>query len=468
MSATHISPFAGSWYPEHAEKLRALLTRLFAESRRRTGEWMTPGPVACVVPHAGIEYSGAVAAAAYRTLACQPPEQIVVLAFPHHGALRGVAVPDIGSISTPLGPVELDLEDYPRLAESSLCDHSFEIQLPFLQTAAPRARITPLYVGRLTAEERVAFAATLASRWRPGVVFLASSDFTHYGRDFHYRPFPPDERKLRELDCACIEAAGCQDAGMFLETLDSTGATVCGVAPITLLLETLRLLGGREIYQSTLDYGTSGDVTGDRETTVSYAALAWHRRTDLALAAADGEALLEAAGATLRQLRETGRREAVAARGSAALQARRGAFVTLSSGGDLLGCIGNATGHEPLSSMIPDLALAAALDDPRFRPAARQPGPIDIEISLLTPFRRLRAESDFRLGIDGAVLKWKNRSGLLLPQVAEDHGFTEPRQFLSALARKTVAPPDAWRMPEARLYGFEAQRFSRPGPLVRS
>jgi AmmeMemoRadiSam system protein A len=298
------------------------------------------------------------------------------------------------------------------------------------------------------------------------VVFLASSDFTHYGRGFGYVPFPADSAvalHLRELDFECAEAAGSLDSSLFLETLEQRGATVCGSGPISLLLDVLHLLGGEEIYQATLDYQTSGELTGDYRQSVSYAALGYFRRAAFDLDAPDREALLDSAVETLRRLRQTGEREAIPAHGgSDALQARRGCFVSLHQGEELLGCLGNCQGRKPLAEEAADLALAAALEDPRFRPAAEVPGPIDVEVSVLTPFRRIRRIEQFRLGVHGAYLKLGGHSGLLLPQVALNHAWTS-ESFWQALARKSMLGPRAWRDPKARLSVFEAQVFSRPG-----
>jgi AmmeMemoRadiSam system protein B/AmmeMemoRadiSam system protein A len=393
----------------------------------------------------------------------------VVLAFPHRGGLEGLAIPDVATISTPLGEVPIDREfaaGFARVPESQVCDHSFEIQLPFLQRAVPHARVTPVYVGRAGADERRAAAERLAAAWQPGVVFLASSDFTHYGRGFGYVPFPADSAvafHLRELDFECAEAAGSLDSSLFLETLEQRGATVCGSGPISLLLDVLHLLGGEEIYQATLDYQTSGELTGDYRQSVSYAALGYFRRVAFDLDAPDREALLDSAAETLRRLRQTGEREAIPAHGgSDALQARRGCFVSLHQGEELLGCLGNCQGRKPLAEEAADLALAAALEDPRFRPAAEVPGPIDVEVSVLTPFRRIRRIEQFRLGVHGAYLKLGGHSGLLLPQVALNHAWTS-ESFWQALARKSMLGPRAWRDPKARLSVFEAQVFSRPG-----
>jgi hypothetical protein len=474
MQHVHISPFSGAWYPNQPSALGSLLDDAFERSRQRTGPFLFPDGLAYVTPHAGPQYSGTVAAAVYRSLEQRKPERIVVLAFPHHGGLEGLAIPDVETISTPLGEVPIDREfaaGFARVPESQVCDHSFEIQLPFLQRAVPHARVTPVYVGRTGADERRAAAKRLAAAWQPGVVFLASSDFTHYGRGFGYVPFPADSAvafHLRELDFECAEAAGSLDSSLFLETLEERGATVCGSGPISLLLDVLHLLGGDEIYQATLDYQTSGELTGDYRQSVSYAALGYFRRAAFDLDATDREALLDSAAETLRRLRQTAARQAIPAHGgSDALQARRGCFVSLHQGEELLGCLGNCQGRKPLAEEAADLALAAALEDPRFRPAAAVPGPIDLEISVLTPFHRIRRIEQFRLGVHGAYLKLGGRSGLLLPQVAANHAWTS-ESFWQALARKSMLGPRAWRDPKARLSVFEAQVFSRPGLSGRS
>src|SRR5271157_2554723 len=110
MLATHISPFSGDWYPEDPGELDCLLEERFAASLERTGRFLFPGALGYIVPHAGPAWSGTVAAAVYRSLRQQKPERIVILAFPHHGGLQGLASPDIGRISTPLGEVALDAD----------------------------------------------------------------------------------------------------------------------------------------------------------------------------------------------------------------------------------------------------------------------------------------------------------------------------------------------------------------------
>jgi MEMO1 family protein len=467
MTATHISPYSGSWYPGTSGELGQLLEERFEESRQRTGAHLFGGALGFVVPHAGPEYSGTTAAAVYRSIEQEPPDRVVVLAFPHQGGLRGVAVPEVASIATPLGEVKIGSDwngAFPVMPEPRLCDHSFEIQLPFLQKVAPKVRVAPLYVGRMDAAERSAASERLAEAWRPGTVFLASSDFTHYGRGFGYLPFPADgeiAEHLEELDRECIDAAGSLDAGMFLETLEARRSNVCGTAPIALLLEVLRRLGGDGIYQYTLDYQTSGDRTGDYSHSVSYAALGYYPRHAFELQSADQEALLDAAHQTLQHLRSTGERRPSAACGSPAIDGHLGAFVSLHRGGELLGCLGNCQGKARLADEVPDLTLAAALDDPRFsQRAASVEGAIHIEVSVLTPMRRIRDIEEFCVGRQGATMRSGSRVGLLLPQVATERGWGAP-EFWRALARKTGLGPRAWLDKKVRLDVFEAQVFGR-------
>jgi hypothetical protein len=466
MDAVHVSPFSGTWYPAQASRLDQLLEERFESSRARTGPYLFRDGLGFVVPHAAPEYSGVVAASVYRSLRQQNPERIVLLAFPHRGGLRGVAVPEVGAVSTPLGPVTIDSflsTRFPRVAERLVCDHSFEIQLPFLQKAAPRARLCPLYVGPMHDAQRREFAEALAAEWQPGTVFLASSDFTHYGANFGYVPFPADDRvagRLRDLDAACMEVAGSLDAGLFLQALSETGSTVCGTDPIALLLATLTLVYPDGLFQSTLDYQTSGEITGDYQHTVSYAALGYFPRSSFELTAEDGAELLQSAELTLQRLRDTGCRNPVRGHGSPALESRLGAFVSLHRGGELLGCMGHCEARSALAEAVPDLALVAALEDPRFRPGDAVAGPFDVEISILTPMRRIRDVQSFQIGRHGGLLRQGPMRGVLLPQVARPE-WTEA-DFLHALTRKSGLPAHAYLDPSATLSVFEAQVLRRP------
>jgi len=469
-AVSHLSPYSGSWYPGDPAELEQLLDALFAESERRTGRLAVPGGMAYVVPHAGLVYSGAVAAAAYRSMAADGVESVALLGFSHKGGAPGAWIAEVDAIRTPLGEVAVDRElraallesgGFRPMRESALCDHSVEIQLPLLQRAAPHARIVPIYVSGLDPAGREAAARGLASAMGPRTALAASSDLTHYGRSFGYEPFPADEwveQRLRELDEEAIEAAGSLSPGLFLDTLRQTGATVCGREPIALLLETLRLAGrSTDIFQDTLDYRSSGELTGDFRHSVSYGALGYFPESSFHLGPEEQALLLESARHTLRRYIETGERQPVPPeRVPPALERRAGAFVTLHKKGELRGCVGRRSSTEPLSETVPAMTLAAALDDSRFSPVRRGEEGIDLEISVLSPFKLLENIDEFRAGEHGALLDAGSRQGVLLPQVATERGWGA-REFLDALARKAGASPQVYRDPGTRLSVFRAQ-----------
>jgi AmmeMemoRadiSam system protein B/AmmeMemoRadiSam system protein A len=477
MATVHASPFSGVWYPGEPAQLRNLLDDLFEKSSRRTGPYLLPDPVAFVVPHAGLAYSGTVAASVYRHLQALQPKRVIILGFCHRGSEREISLPDVEGFATPLGEVSVDRETVAQLAgqtpfrlvpERRLCDHSVEIQLPLLQRAVPDARIAPLYVGHLTGEQRGAAAAALAQLATPGTVFLASSDFTHYGRSFYYQPFPADEKaaeRLRALDHSVIDYACSLDPRMFLDHITSTGSTVCGFAPIGLLLALLGHLEGEDVFQQELDYQTSGEITQDFEHSVSYAALGYFAAKSFTLNPEDQLLLLESARATLRHYRTTGERRPIPPRRpTPALTRCAGVFVTLRRDGLLCGCIGNHCARQPLAAAVPELALSAALDDPRFSPLAAIESAPDIEISVLSPLKRIQDAGRFRLNQHGACLEYGLYRSLLLPQVAAGRNWTA-EQFLEALAAKAGLGPHAYREAGAALYVFRAQVFGAHGVI---
>lgn len=137
----------------------------------------------------------------------------------------------------------------------------------------------------------------------------------------------------------------------------------------------------------------------------------------------------------------------------------RGAFVTLSSGGRLRGCIGRLTPSGPLADTIRAMARAAAFEDPRFPPVGPEDWPsIKIEISVLGPMERLSSAGDLVVGRHGLYIVQGFRAGVLLPQVATEWGWDRD-EFLLQVCRKAGLPSSAWKDPTAELYRFEAAVF---------
>jgi len=154
-----------------------------------------------------------------------------------------------------------------------------------------------------------------------------------------------------------------------------------------------------------------------------------------------------------------GRRESAGEPSSAVLGEKRGVFVTLHRRGALRGCIGYIEGFKPLHQAVGEMARAAAFGDPRFDPvSAAELAELDVEISVLTPLRRMADRSEIHVGEHGLFIRKGPRSGLLLPQVATEYGW-DREIFLRHTCLKAGLPETAWQDPEAEIYLFGAEIF---------
>lgn len=464
---THKTPVSANWYPSEPAALEKLLDQAFDFAAKRAGAGPPRSHLrALIAPHAALVYSGVVAAAAYRRL--ETPRNVIVLAFSHRRPLEGVYWPDLAAYATPLGEIKLNrraLEElsFIRTPEDRLCDHSLENQLPFLKRVAGEAQVLPLYVGSLSEGALAAAAKKLAARVKEGDVLVASSDLTHYGRAYGYTPFPNDAqlpKRLMQRAAETFDAIGSLDVACFDRHLEQTRDTLCGVTPIRLLLATLRLLD-QEVYLAPLDYLTSGDLTRDYSSSVGYGALAFHEECAWGAGKEAQRKMLASARKTLDGYLATGKKLRVPVppeQREPELGQRTGLFVTIKKDGKLRGCVGGLSPALPLWDAVAERTLAAA-EDPRFKPLTAKEAPVSLEISLLTPLKRLRDWRRFRLGL-GGVITLGGKSGLLLPQIAREQHWTRAEQFLENLALKAGLEPKAYRDPRTVLYVYSAQVFA--------
>lgn len=138
-----------------------------------------------------------------------------------------------------------------------------------------------------------------------------------------------------------------------------------------------------------------------------------------------------------------------------------GAFVTLhEAGGDLRGCIGSIQAAAPLFQAVSSSAINAAFRDPRFFPVTPEELPaLHIEISVMSPIEAVTNVEEVEVGRDGLIVSRGSRAGLLLPQVASEHGW-DRETFLRQTCVKAGLPPDAWRSPDCRIERFSAEVFA--------
>ena len=268
------SAIAGTWYPDDPHVLSQSVARYLDGVDTSTDLDVR----AVIAPHAGLVYSGPVAAHAYRTLAGRSFDVAVLVGPSHFVGFEGVSVFARGAFATPLGPIAVDeatanqlletdpgvLIEYPRAHER---EHSLEMQLPFLCDVLADTPIVPLVMGYQTRDtiNRLAdaLAGTLAGR---RALLIASTDLSHY--------YEAD--RAAQLDSRVVELVAGFDADGLLDELErypegERGRSVaCGGGPTVAVMSAARALGST--HADVLKRADSGDVSGDRSAVVGYLA----------------------------------------------------------------------------------------------------------------------------------------------------------------------------------------------------
>lgn len=145
---------------------------------------------------------------------------------------------------------------------------------------------------------------------------------------------------------------------------------------------------------------------------------------------------------------------------SEVLKEERGVFVTIHKRDALRGCIGYIQGAKPLYLAVGEMAEAAAFQDPRFPPVSPEElKDLKVEISVLTPLRKVGEVSEIQVGTHGIYIVRGPHSGLLLPQVATEYGW-DRTTFLQQTCLKAGLPPETWQDPQSEIYIFSADIFS--------
>lgn len=479
------SALAGGWYPADKTALRAAIDTCLASD----GAPVQGRIGALVVPHAGYIYSGKVAGSGWRLIKPGAYDRVILLGPSHYGRFTGFCVADVDAFATPLGIVAVDKPARDALRASPLHasaerahgpEHCLEIQLPFLQTVLPNARIVPILTGAIDKDSAAQIAAALSAQITPRTLVVISTDFTHYGPNYDYLPFRDNiAENLRALDMGAVDAILAKDAGRFDTYCAEKSATICGRSPLSILL---RLLPA-EAKGVLVKYDTSGRITGDFTNSVSYVSLAFtwppaatpaaesapaHKPAARELTADEKKFLLRLARRTIERhlAKEPDTAPDLSSFGSdSALRRRAGAFVTLKKHGDLRGCIGRIV--EPgRESSVPQLyetvrimSVQSAVADPRF-PAltGAELKDVEIEISALTPCEPIAGPADFQVGRDGIIIQKGYASAVFLPQVAPEQKWDRD-QTLSHLCRKAGLPADEWKKPGMKFFTFTAQVF---------
>ena len=455
---------AGRFYESDARLLGHEVDSLLARHAQRTGD---EDVAALIVPHAGYYFSGNVAASAYARLHPEKKYKRIFLLGPsHHEWLNGASVNgEVDYYATPLGNVKVDRETAHQLIQADSVfsyqpkahdrEHCLEVQLPFLQRHLGEVPpIVPIIISTNDFSKLKRMAEVLKPWFTDENLFIISSDFSHY----------PSYTDACEVDAKTGEAVASGDVEQFIATIEANArsgkrnlaTSACGEFPIITLM--LMLNGQYQVKH--IMYQNSGDIGDhDHSRVVGYHSFAVVRKSGFSLSDEEKDMLKKIAYESIKDSLD-GKNIAQPALNSklSALNCKCGAFVSLHKQGRLRGCIGHFGEDMPLHEIVAEMARAAAFEDPRFPPVHREElGDIDIEISVLTPMRRIQSLDEFQLHKHGIYIRKGYRSGTFLPQVADEVNWTKEEFVGHCSQDKAGLGWDGWR--DAELYVYEAIVF---------
>lgn len=460
---------AGAFYPDKPEVLSRDLKKYLENAKKEKIEGEI---VALVSPHAGYMYSGQVAAFAYKLVEEKTFDSVVVVAPSHRVNFKGASIYDRGGYRTPLGVVPIDTEltkkmmerkkEIQFLPEAHFQEHSLEVQIPFLQVALKSFKLIPIVMEPYWSWETCQSVASAIAETVKGkkVLLVASTDLSHF---YTYNiAVEMDKIFLNDIDRFDIEGLN--------RDLKNNRTEACGGGPVVTIMLAAKMLGAN--HGKVLKYANSGDVTGDRSRVVGYAAGVFYKTAggkekmkeekkvgvDLGLTEEEKKTLHQIAK-TVIENKAKGKAIPDFKIESTTLKENRGAFVTIHKKGQLRGCIGYIEGHGPLYKTIEEMAEAAAFRDPRFTPVKEKELPeLDLEISVLTPLKRISDVNEIQVGRHGIYIKKGWYSGLLLPQVATEYRW-DRQTFLEHTCQKAGLPSNAWKEKDTEIYIFSADIF---------
>jgi AmmeMemoRadiSam system protein B/AmmeMemoRadiSam system protein A len=456
---------AGQFYPADAESLRASLQSYFAQAKPRTAKNLR----AIIAPHAGYIFSGQTAAHAYNQI--DPDrryQRIFLIGSSHRMALDGASIYNRGHYITPFGTVKVDLELANQLTrnnkvfdfhpEAHHSEHSLEVQLPFLQYHLKHDfLIVPIIIATQSHQTIRKISEALEPYFNTENLFVISSDFSHYPA---YADAVINDRRT-------AEAIAQNSPDIFLETLSQNenlhianlATSICGWSSVLALLQ----LTSRHpnIHVQLIDYTNSGDARrGNKDGVVGYWAIAFDGKEEepkeFSLNDEEKELLLRIAReAVENEVLGENQQNYDFKNLSRKLTDPLGAFVTLHQEGKLRGCIGKMEAEMPLWETVQQMAISAATRDHRFEKITPAELPmLDVEISVLTPLRRINKIDEIVPGKHGVFIRKGKSSGTFLPQVAETAGWNTLQLLQHCAADKAGIGRDGWK--DAEIYVYEA------------
>ncbi|MDO8603649.1 MAG: AmmeMemoRadiSam system protein B [Candidatus Omnitrophota bacterium] len=455
----------GAFYPADKDVLAKEVDGFLANAKK---DDIKGKIIALIAPHAGYEYSGQIAAHSFKQLEGTNFKKIIIISPSHYVGFDGMSVYNKGAFETPLGLVGVDQELANKIIqknkrfvfypEAHQKEHAIEVEIPFLQRIYKDKdfKIVPIAMGNPESEDITILSDALYDVMDKDTLLIISVDLSHY--------YPYDTAV--KLDTNSTSAIERLDAQKMLEDINSHNSEID--APIA-VLGMIMLANRYNAKAKIIKYANSGDVTGDKSRVVGYSSIVVYIPDDLQkkgdmimkdeyLSKEEKAKLLEIAKFSIIEA-VTGKRQFFPNVTEERLKENCGAFVTIKENNQLRGCIGYIQAVKPLYETIKDVAKSAAVNDYRFNPVGQDElGKLELEISVLTPLKKINDISEIEVGKHGLVMKKGFNSGLLLPQVATEYGWDRDT-FLQETCRKAGLSQDAWKDKSTEIYTFSAEVF---------
>ncbi|MFA5200437.1 MAG: AmmeMemoRadiSam system protein B [Candidatus Omnitrophota bacterium] len=459
LASIKLPDFAGQFYPDEKERLSVMIDNFLEKASPKD---LNGRIFALISPHAGYGYSGQTAAFGYKLIKNKLYKTVIILGTSHRKAFAGAAVYEKGTFLTSLGEVAVDDEfiktilgkDPEVFADEAVFkeEHSVEVQLPFLQKVLDNFKIVPVVIGDCSLESCKNIAGLLkeAIGKRKDILIVVSSDM--------YHGYDPEEAV--KADAFTLDLIKKLDYEKLYYSLRDGSAQACGGFAIVIALDLAKKKGfNAKILSQTNSAQVTGSAKG--EWTVGYAscAIVDPEGEDM-LNQEQKKKLLKLARNSIETYLKTGKKLEVN-ENDPVLNKNMGAFVTLNKGGDLRGCIGNLVGNQPIYLTVRDMAVEAAVDDPRFSPLSlKELKEVEIEISVLSPLVRVKSADEIELGKHGVLVRKGARSGVFLPQVATETGWGKEEFLDNLCSHKAGLPESSWKDKDTEIYIFSAEVFS--------
>ncbi len=465
---------AGKFYSASKSKLEKYISEFFSGIQCEKNENIR----AIISPHAGYVFSGQVAASVFALINTNNYENVFVIASSHCMRFKGASIYNAGNYETPLGTVEINTEICNKLiSENNIFsfsydahaqEHSVEVQLPFLQHIFKNNfRLIPVVIGTGSEKECRQIADALKPYFNNKNLFVISTDFSHY----------PDYKNAVKTDNITAEAIICNNSGKFIKTLHEIKKTntknlstaLCGWTSVLSLLYITEQ--NKNIEYKKILYKNSGDsIYGDYDSVVGYYGIAVVDYTccekPFSLSEKEKQYLLKLARNTLSEYIIKNKFYKVSDTGfSENINKHCGVFVSLYKSGRLRGCIGSFEPGIPLWQLVQEMTISAATKDSRFDVVKeKELKDIKIEISVLTPLKRIHSLEDLQLGKHGIYIKSGFMSGTFLPQVATEQNWT--KEEFAGYCSKNKAGIGYYGWKNAELYIYETITFKEKNFVV--